>query len=154
MTSSVAIAAKSTPEIFVSSIMPPVPRKRESSKAKRIDSQITTWVATTAPTTPTMEPTVWACAIDTITATIAPGPASSGIPSGTKATFTASSPVSGCSMSLEVNSSIATKNNSTPPESFKDSIEIWSARKICCPRKAKARMTPKDTSDAWKAALR
>ena len=101
-----------------------------------------------------MDPVVCAWAIDTMTATIAPGPASRGIPRGTRATFTASSPVSGWSISLEVKSSIATKKRSTPPESFKDSIEICRARRICCPKKAKAKITPKDTRDAWIAALR
>ena len=52
---------------------------------------------------------------NSIEATIAPGPASSGVPSGTMATLTLPLGASGSS-SLPVSSSIATSRSSSPPE--------------------------------------
>ena len=57
--------------------------------------------------------TPWALRTKTIVATIAPGPASSGVPSGTSATFTSRTSV-GVSVRPVSNSS-ATRRSSKPP---------------------------------------
>ena len=51
-------------------------------------------------------------------------------------------------------SSMATRKSRTPPESWRASIEMWRRRRICPPRIAKVRMTPKETEVAWMAARR
>ena len=112
------MAASSRPEIFVSSMMPPGPRSRDSIREKRIVSHMTTCASITATMTAIHEPTfVPACPTATMTATIEPGPAKSGVPSGTSATFTPSSPVSGVDESVPMRSSMATRKSRTPPES-------------------------------------
>ena len=49
---------------------------------------------------------------------------------------------------------MATRNSRTPPDSCSASIEMLRRRKICPPRIANVRMTPKDTEVAWIAARR
>ena len=61
---------------------------------------------------PSMSPSV--CRTNTIVAAMAPGPANSGVPKGTKATLT-SSAASGCELPLPVSRSSATSSNSNPP---------------------------------------
>jgi len=61
----------------------------------------------------------------TIVATIAPGPASSGVPSGTRATFTALLLDGSTDSILPVSSSIEISSSSRPPDA-------WSAGSVMC----------------------
>jgi hypothetical protein len=84
-----AIAVSSRPEIRVSSSMPAWPSSHLQTPASRSVSHSTT----KAPTSPSATPTpirsaaVLVSRMNTMIAAIAPGPASSGVPSGTKAMF-------------------------------------------------------------------
>ena len=97
--------------------------------AKRIESHRHTCTATTpaamATHSATPPPRSPARCTKTIVATIAPGPASSGVPSGTSATLTPLLP-DGCGSSIfPVSSSIATRSSSRPPA-------VWSAGSEMC----------------------
>ena len=73
-----------------------------------------TTIAAVTLTQPTTGPDADSTA--TMVATIAPGPASRGVPRGTSAALVATESGSGCSSALSVSSSSATSSNNSPPE--------------------------------------
>ena len=73
ITSSVAIATSNRPMIFVKSMIPPGPSRRERISEKCIVAHMTKCATATAHTKPIQEAMeLFACATDTITAAIAP----------------------------------------------------------------------------------
>jgi|HubBroStandDraft_1064217.scaffolds.fasta_scaffold21057_4 hypothetical protein len=114
-TSWIAIAASRRPEILVTSSTPLSVSSRWIARAKRMASQIEIATAAMAPARANPSPTPRMRWTYSIVATIAPGPASSGVPSGTKATFARSTSASEGSVAFPVSSSSATSSRSRPP---------------------------------------
>ncbi len=110
------------PASRVTRTTPPSLITRITSSEFRMTSQITTWIARIAVQTATWEPTSPAFSTARITETMAPGPASSGMPSGTSATLT--SLVCCGSSVLPVRRSSATSRSSTPPAIIRAGTEM------------------------------
>ena len=91
-----------------------------------------------------------ACCTNTMVATIAPGPASSGVPSGTRATLT--SRTSAGSSWRSVSSSSATMSSSRPPAPCNAGMPMPRKRSTCWPMMANSVMTNSDTSTACPAS--
>ena len=89
---------------------------------------------------------------NSMVATIAPGPASSGVPSGTSATLVPAVAVG--SFSLSVSSSSATSSSSSPPAPCSAGSEMWRYSRICWPKNANTVITKNDTATACQAAFR
>lgn len=123
--------ASSRPEIFVNSMMPPGPSSREEHGEAHGQPHMTTCASTTRPPTAIHEPTFrWPDqAATTMTATIDPGPARSGVLAVSSATFTLVAVSEESSRCAEDGGSMATKGRKqhTPPESWA-SIEIHERR--------------------------
>ena len=84
---------------------------------------IAMWTAITAATKPSAMLVVSTCCTKIIVATIAPGPAKSGVPKGTNAIL--ESPSSPCFLAFPVKSSSATSNSNSAPAACSASIEIF-----------------------------
>jgi hypothetical protein len=87
-----AIAVSSKAEIQVTSSMPAWPSNRRTRPANCSVSHSTTSTPASPSATPTRSDVVLASRMNIIIAAIAPGPASSSVPSGTKAMLTWPSP--------------------------------------------------------------
>jgi len=90
------------------------------------------------------------CRTNRMVATIAPGPASSGVPSGTIATLT-SSTSSGSSV-FPVSSSKDTMSRSRPPEACIAGSVMPRNVRIRSPKTANRTITPNEVSAAWSAS--
>ena len=105
--------------------MPEVPSTRLSPREKRSAAQMAMCVpmiAAVTETHPATPPPVVSTA--TIAATMAPGPASRGVPRGTRAALAVTASGSGLSSTLSVSSSRATRSSSSPPATWREGTEI------------------------------
>ena len=99
---------------FVATVIPPRPTMRITGIAN-LKNKYKIMCTTTSPSKIVKKSaTLCDCLTKIIVAAIAPGPAKSGVPRGTRATLT--SPVFAGSASLPVRSSNATSNSSKPPD--------------------------------------
>ena len=108
------------------------------------------WIAMIATTSDTISGAVFAWRTNRIVATIAPGPASNGVPSGTIATLTSSTSVG--SSVFPVSSSSETTSSSRPPETCMAGSEIPRNCRIRSPSSANSTMTPNAVSAACSAS--
>ena len=105
--------------------IPEVPSTRLSPREKRSEIQTTICVpmiAAVTETHPAAPPPVASTA--TMAATIAPGPASRGVPKGTRAALEVTASGSGLSSALSVSSSRATRRRSNPPATWREGTEM------------------------------
>ena len=119
------MAARSSPMTRVRIRIPEVPSTRLSPREKRSEIQTTICVpmiAAVTETHPAAPPPVASTA--TMAATIAPGPASRGVPKGTRAALEVTASGSGLSSALSVSSSRATRRRSNPPATWREGTEM------------------------------
>ena len=134
----------------VSSTIPLSRMTRVMPTLKRSARKTARWIATMPAAIAVTSATPSDCWTNTMVATIAPGPASRGVPSGTSATLTSRTSLG--SSARSVSSSSATMSSSSPPAPCSAGMPMPRKVRICCPTTANSEMTTSETSTAWPAS--
>jgi len=156
-TNCTAIAAKRSPITRSRIATPPCPSTRCTSDAARRMKYVATKVIVTAKSTGKAKKNVLPCATSTIVVAIAPGPASSGMASGTSATSSLCAPSSVSSGEVRVpgrlarSISSAVNMSSSPPATRKELKLIPKNLKITLPKSANKIKIPNAVKQARRA---